>query len=346
MQVDSGKRIREVKSKVAVVGGGVVGFSTAVCIAETLPHCSVTLLADKFSPETTSDGAAGILIVHPFPDIALERQRHWFRDSFEHLLAIAQSQDAADAGVLLSSGYTIFTDPPADKKPYWWDIVLGFRYLNERELRRFPGHTFGQAFTTIKCECDTYLHWLHKRFTKAGGKVQEKKVSSLEELQADYDVIVNCSGLGSEELAGDADLYPVRGQIVKVDAPWLQLFIRSDAGKSYIYPGSRYVTLGGTRQEGDRRLEFDPGDAEHILERCTRLEPSLCRATVLGHWVGLRPYRKNPRVEMEAPQVDGRHVVHNYGHGSYGVALAWGTAVEACKMVRLCLEERHPTAKL
>ncbi|XP_077587459.1 D-aspartate oxidase isoform X2 [Stigmatopora nigra] len=287
MQVDSGKRIREVKSKVAVVGGGVVGFSTAVCIAETLPHCSVTLLADKFSPETTSDGAAGILIVHPFPDIALERQRHWFRDSFEHLLAIAQSQDAADAGVLLSSG-----------------------------------------------------------FTKAGGKVQEKKVSSLEELQADYDVIVNCSGLGSEELAGDADLYPVRGQIVKVDAPWLQLFIRSDAGKSYIYPGSRYVTLGGTRQEGDRRLEFDPGDAEHILERCTRLEPSLCRATVLGHWVGLRPYRKNPRVEMEAPQVDGRHVVHNYGHGSYGVALAWGTAVEACKMVRLCLEERHPTAKL
>ncbi|XP_077477894.1 D-aspartate oxidase isoform X2 [Stigmatopora argus] len=212
MQVDSGKRSREVKSKVAVVGGGVVGFSTAVCIAETLPHCSVTLLADKFSPETTSDGAAGILIVHPFPDIALERQRHWFRDSFEHLLAIAQSKDAADAGVLLTSGYTIFTDPPADKKPYWWDIVLGFRYLNERELRRFPGHTFGQAFTTIKCECNSYLPWLHKRFTKAGGKVQEKKVSSLEELRADYEVIVNCSGLGSEELAGDADLYPVRGQ--------------------------------------------------------------------------------------------------------------------------------------
>nr|XP_061798924.1 D-aspartate oxidase-like [Nerophis lumbriciformis] len=337
------------EAKVAVVGAGVVGFSTAVRIAEMLPRCSITLLADKFSPDTTSDGAAGILIVEPFPDIPLERQRCWFRDSFEHLLDIALSQDAADAGVLLSSGYTIFTEPPVDKRPYWWDIVLGFRYLSDRELRRFPGYTFGQAFTTIKCECASYLPWLHKRFTQAGGKVEQKKLSSLDELRTDYDVIVNCSGLGSEDLAGDADVYPVRGQVVKVDAPWLQHFIRADAGEWYVYPGSRYVTLGGTKQARDRRLDSDPGDAEAILEHCARLEPSLRQGKVLGHWVGLRPYRRNPRVEKMPPLADGRHgalVVHNYGHGSYGISLAWGTAVEAVELVRCCLEEMHPTAKL
>lgn len=56
--------------RVAVVGAGVVGLSTAVCVAEALPLCSVTLLADRFSPDTTSDGAAGILYAAKFPGAA------------------------------------------------------------------------------------------------------------------------------------------------------------------------------------------------------------------------------------------------------------------------------------
>ncbi|KAM9787873.1 D-aspartate oxidase isoform X1 [Syngnathus typhle] len=335
------------RSKVAVVGAGVVGVSTAVCVAEKLPSCSVTLLSDKFTPDTTSDGAAGMLIVDQYPDIPLERQRCWFRDSFDHLLAIVQSQNTLETGVLLSSGFHIFKEPPVNKKPYWWDFVLGFRFLSERELRRFPEYTFGQAFTTIKCECSTYLPWLHQRFTKAGGKVEQKKVSSLEELSPDYDVIVNCSGLGSKDLVADNEVYPVRGQILKMDAPWLHHFIRLEKGTTYIYPGSRYVTLGGTRQEGDWRLGVDPGDSESILKRCTQLEPSLRGGKVLGGWVGFRPSRRNPRVEREVPRLGGgAHVVHNYGHGGFGVALAWGTAIDATGMVRSCLQERYPHAKL
>lgn len=53
--------------KTAVVGAGVLGLSTAVRIAEALPHCSVTVIAEKFSPNTTSDGAAGILLPTEFP---------------------------------------------------------------------------------------------------------------------------------------------------------------------------------------------------------------------------------------------------------------------------------------
>lgn len=37
-------------------------------------------------------------------DIPLERQKRWFKDSFDHLLAIAQSQHAPEAGVIMSSG--------------------------------------------------------------------------------------------------------------------------------------------------------------------------------------------------------------------------------------------------
>lgn len=46
--------------KVAVVGAGIIGLSSATVIQERFPDLSVTLFAEKFSPGTTSDGAAGL----------------------------------------------------------------------------------------------------------------------------------------------------------------------------------------------------------------------------------------------------------------------------------------------
>lgn len=240
--------------------------------------------------------------------------------------------------------------------------------MTERELKRFPDHKFGQGFTTLKCECSSYLPWLEKRFVqicespesqihpytvyrsrfrKAGGLVEQRRVDSLQELSS-YDLIVNCSGLGSKTLVNDPEVYPVRGQVLKVEAPWLQHFIRDGDGKAYIYPGIYSVTVGGTRQEGDWRLEADNGDTEGILERCGKLEPSLKNSKVLSKWVGLRPSRRNPRVEKEVVQIKGRKVplVHNYGHGGWGVTLAWGTALDALGLVRQCLHKMRVTAKL
>uniref|UniRef100_A0A8C9RR86 D-aspartate oxidase n=1 Tax=Scleropages formosus TaxID=113540 RepID=A0A8C9RR86_SCLFO len=282
--------------KVAVVGAGVVGLSTAVVIAEALPHCSVTVLADRFTPNTTSDGAAGILFASQFPDVPVEQQRRWFKRTFDHLLLIASSPEAGVAGVFLSSGWQIFREVPPEKKPYWSDCVLSFGTMTDAELKRFPQYKFGQAFTTIKCECPSYLPWLQKRLEKAGGIMIHEKVTDLAELGLRYDVIVNCSGLGSRELLGDEDA----------------------------------------------------ADSQAIFERCRRLEPSLGSARPLGEWVGLRPGRRNPRVERGHVRVHGRRVpvVHNYGHGGWGITLSWGTALDALDLVRQCLNERPPEARL
>lgn len=186
------------------------------------------------------------------------------------------------------------------------------------------------------------------RFRKAGGLVEQRKINSLQELSNSYDIIVNCSGLGSKTLVGDSKVYSVRGQVLKVEAPWLQHFIRDGDGKTYIYPGIHSVTVGGTRQEEDWRLQVDEEDTRSILERCSRLEPSLSNAKVLSEWVGLRPSRRNPRVEGELLQLQGRRVpvVHNYGHGGWGVTLAWGTALDALGVVRQYLHEMPLQAKL
>ena len=184
------------------------------------------------------------------------------------------------------------------------------------------------------------------RFRKAGGTVQQRTVNHLEELGGTYDLIVNCSGLGARSLVGDQQVHPVRGQVLKVQAPWINHFIRDGDGLTYIYPGVHSVTVGGTRQEGDCRLEVDPADSEDILRRCGLLEPSLAKGKVLAEWVGLRPGRRNPRVEREVLVTQGGghrvHVVHNYGHGGGGVTLAWGTALDALGLVKQIVHEMGP----
>lgn len=44
----------------AVIGSGVVGLTTALELQKQFPNAYVTLVADKFGVETTSDVAAGI----------------------------------------------------------------------------------------------------------------------------------------------------------------------------------------------------------------------------------------------------------------------------------------------
>lgn len=45
--------------KVAVIGAGVIGLSTALRILQKFPDVEMTIFADKFTPDTTGDGAAG-----------------------------------------------------------------------------------------------------------------------------------------------------------------------------------------------------------------------------------------------------------------------------------------------
>lgn len=58
-------------------------------------------------------------------------------------------------------------------------------------------------------------------------------------------------------------------------------------------------------------------------------------------WVGLRPARKEVRLETEHLRVEDSEgkpavlkVVHNYGHGGAGITLHWGCASHAVRLVQ------------
>lgn len=46
--------------RVAVVGAGVIGVTSAFAVKSVFPQFEVDIFADKFSPNTTGDGSAGL----------------------------------------------------------------------------------------------------------------------------------------------------------------------------------------------------------------------------------------------------------------------------------------------
>lgn len=47
----------------AVVGAGIIGITSAWRILDNVPNAKVTIFAEKFSPNTTSDVSAGMIFV-------------------------------------------------------------------------------------------------------------------------------------------------------------------------------------------------------------------------------------------------------------------------------------------
>lgn len=183
------------------------------------------------------------------------------------------------------------------------------------------------------------MAWLLKRLESQNTTIQRQRVDSFRSL-SNFDVIVNCTGLGARELASDKTMRGIRGHVLRVRAPWVRHHVEShgiDANApAYIIPNTDTVVLGGTKQEGDEDTTPRAAEREAILERCSAVVPSLRAADVVGEWVGVRPGRPSVRLESERVHyADGKAsvVVHNYGHGGSGLTLAWGCAGDAVALL-------------
>lgn len=101
---------------------------------------------------------------------------------------------------------------------------------------------------------------------------------------------------------------------------------------AYIIPREKDIVLGGSAQVNDWNLEVDPQDTEEILRKAKLLSPLFNDVTILEEKVGLRPGRAEVRVEVE--NLDGKTIIHNYGHGGAGFTLSWGCAQDALELAQ------------
>jgi len=198
-----------------------------------------------------------------------------------------------------------------------------YRDCTEEELS-IPQPTgkykYGKYQHTVQVDTEKYLPWLLDMFTEQGGKIIQRRVRNLASLASDYDIVINCSGLGARELCGDKSVLPMRGQVLRVSAPWIKSALYAD--DVYLIPGQKWVTVGGTRQYNDWMTEVCPEDSARLWSRACHAFPSLAAAELIGEVVGLRPHRHIPRIELEYRPC-GLPVVHHYGHSGQGCILPW-----------------------
>ncbi|MEK6985761.1 MAG: FAD-dependent oxidoreductase [Candidatus Thermoplasmatota archaeon] len=303
--------------RVLVVGAGVIGLTTARVLLER--GAEVEVVAERFTPETTSDVAAAI----HFPYLVEPRDRAaaWGRVSLHRFLALAEDPDA---GIAVTEAFI-----EEDGHGRWWaDQVLDAR---DATAAVSPGGLPGHLCRTPVVAMDRYLPWLQRRVEDFGGRLARRRLGALAEI-SEVDAVVNCSGLGSRELVGDASLVPIRGQVA-----WLQnascprAILRERGQPTYLIPrGDGIVVAGGTAQIGDEGVESRKTDEEAFLRRVREIVPDL-GGHVTKRKVGLRPGR--PTVRLERDLSGPIPVVHNYGHGGAGVTLSWGCAEEAARLI-------------
>ncbi|NEC85910.1 FAD-binding oxidoreductase [Streptomyces sp. SID12501] len=301
-----------------VVGGGVIGLTTAVVLAERGSRVRVWT---REPAELTTSAVAGALW-WPYRIEPEESAGEWALASLSVYAELAQRP--GETGVRMVEG--VQEGQRLDGLGPWAARVPELRETDQGLWARLP-----------LIDMPVHLGWLRERFLAAGGVVEERSVQDLAEAAGagGADVVVNCTGLGARELVPDPAVRPVRGQLVVVENPgittWFTAAGHGAAKTTYFFPQPGGLILGGTADEDEWSLVPDPAVAQEIVRRCAAVRPEIAGARVLGHRIGLRPTRHAVRLDRELLS-GGQVLVHNYGHGGAGITVAWGCALEAARL--------------
>ncbi len=307
---------------VTVIGAGVSGLTTAVVLRRA--GFAVEVITDR-PPEELVSWVAGA--IWTTPDLAGDQPTaRWALRSRE---VFADLAERADTGVSPLYQRELFREDPGR---IWWESTPWVERLDPP-----TGYAAALGVRGFVIDPSEYLPWLRRALEQMGGAVTTRHITDLDDIDGD---VINASGLGAELLAGDASVYPIRGQVVAVTAPAVGEGVSDESDPdriAYVYPRRREVILGGVRQVGVADLDGDPTETERILADTAVLDPRLVGASLVDVRVGLRPGRDCVRVELETG--GDRRIVHNYGHAGQGYLLSWGCADQ---VLALLTDQRRP----
>ena len=315
--------------RVVVVGAGVIGLSSALHLLERFPGAfDMTVVSEKFSPNTTSDKVGALIVQGCAPNVGPnitidaktdEKIETWTRATINRFHSIYSSEENARVQACLQQGYFMLTKHLPDP---WYKDVVDINSVEAKVLNVLPQFVDIWAFMAYAVEPTPYLGWLLDKIRERGATIEQRKILSFDELSS-YDIIINCTGLGSLDLLDDKVMFPLRGQVMKVEAPWIRHFMSYSEFDSigYTVPRANSIVLGGSAVPNVRDETPDEETAEKILNVAKGYFPRLHGAKVTNSWVGLRPFR-DPVVLKSDEGPSGVLRVDCYGHGGQGVLLS------------------------
>lgn len=312
--------------QIVVVGAGVSGLTSAICLAEAGWPVRVWAAA---MPQQTTSVVAGAVWAPPRPAERASKTLAWTQHSLGVFRELASDPGT---GVRMTPAIAVGELTGSEAMSSAATLIPDLRAADPADLPE--GFSTGFRATMPMIDMPQYLNYLTDRLAAAGPEIEMRPVRSLVEVADTAPIVVNCAGLGAGALAGDDTIRPLFGQHVVLANPGVrQLFLEINTGPEWTcyFPHPQRVVCGGISIPGRWDTTADPEVSERILQRCRRIEPRLGEAEVIETITGLRPDR--PSVRVEAEPLGRALCIHNYGHSSNGVTLSWGCARDVVRLV-------------
>ncbi len=304
--------------KVSVIGCGVIGLTTAITLEKA--GYDVKIITKNLHFKTTSAIAAAIWM--PYKANPIDLVNKWSLETY-HILE-KMSHDPITGVNMVDFLYLTQTDEIPS-----WEEAMPTEHLRKASKKELPpSYSFGYVARVPMIETPIFLEYLFDEFR---GEILMDEILDLEEACTPDNIVINCTGLGAKLLTNDEALYPVRGQIVKMQASPNLLSAADDHPDHFFYilPRKDCVVLGGTADANNYNLNPDDSATSAIINRAKKVVPKIGNLPLLNVEVGLRPYRSSIRLEKEPD----KNIIHNYGHGGSGFTVSWACAGEVLKRV-------------
>ncbi len=246
--------------RVAVLGSGVVGLSTARLVQEA--GFQVTIYAAALPPDTTSNIAGGQF--HPFAvfhegDVTPEFMAQFTR-ALDYSWRRYQIMVGEDYGIRWLPTY-VESDSPEAK------VIANFPPLNR--MLSPSEHPFPldgvRLYDTMYVETGRYLRQMIRDVQIAGGRIEVRRFAAPADIASlPESLVFNCTGLGSRDLFGDQDLHPIRGQLAILE-PQPEVRYAAQGQFGYMFPRADGILLGGTFERDVWDTTPDPAAIAGII---------------------------------------------------------------------------------
>lgn len=312
-------------SRIAVIGGGVIGLASALALRRR--GYQVAVFDSSEAGRGSSWAGAGIL--YPLlPWDYDEVVNHWCSRG----MAL---QASWLEGLRSASGVDPEYRVCGMRVVGGWDAQAAACLRRRAESHRRDGADLWlpdvaqvrnpRLVDALIGACRTYTVTLHEGLGAVRPRLVKGRARgvcwSTGEWQAD--AVLLCAGAWSGGVADvpDVMVYPVRGQMLALRAPEVSAEIVYQDGRYLVPRRDGVVLLGSTTEYTGFDASTDQRTAADLLAWAQRRHPALSAERVIRHWAGLRPgSRLNRPLLGPHPEITGLWL--NTGHFRYGLTMA------------------------